>query len=612
MPTLSLHITYETTSNEATKEVLNALKEITEEQVKTKFKDAVTFMFSRPNPEENIIEFTEIYSKSSLYWEKGNKSLGEQYKKILDSKNLKKQESFAFGAVYQKKFNEEGNFMKTLKPNLPTQNGMILHNCFVLNPNDKKTPVMLNFNFKPKDSSKISELKQEIETVFMKKNIHSEITSIIIYEKSGEVKVTIVASHENTAVDYMKSIDFSFLKTVEKSNLICYEESKSSKDLVDFFKGLKLDSTVYRKPDVGYIINPYIDYQPLSLAPYAHNGSYFGPPIRSIKDEDAEIKYFNQIKTWITRDSFDINKKDFTGKTMLFYACEGGFISCVKYLLDRGAKIENENYQPLCQACLNYSVEIIKMLIKHGADVNVKDHEDFTPLDWLLRMGKDDEELLSLVDLFSQNKLDINTKEKAEGDSYLHLSTRYGLLWTSRRLINLGSELEATNNKGNTVLLNCCEKSHGWKMDIFRLIQQRGGDIKAKNKEGNSALHLAAKNGLIPVVNFLATKLNINDENAYGNTPIMEAALYNRNVSVIQHLISHKANLEMKNNAQLNVIDLALLNYNLDVCYVLLARFKRTEMVEGISNILPNFANVEKQMIEKKIDLDKVEEEKIQ
>jgi hypothetical protein len=63
MSTLSLHIQYEATSSEAANEILTLLKKITEEQNNSKNQNAVTFMFTRPNPDQNVIEFTEIYNK---------------------------------------------------------------------------------------------------------------------------------------------------------------------------------------------------------------------------------------------------------------------------------------------------------------------------------------------------------------------------------------------------------------------------------------------------------------------------------------------------------------------------------------------------------------------
>jgi ankyrin repeat protein len=186
------------------------------------------------------------------------------------------------------------------------------------------------------------------------------------------------------------------------------------------------------------------------------------------------------------------------------------------------------------------------------------------------------------------------------------ISSFVNSLWiivATKKLIQLGESLESKNKVRNTFLLNCCENTWGWKMDCFRLIHQKEGDLKAKNVDGNSALHLATKNGLLSIVKFLSTKLNVNDQNANRNTPIMEASLYNRNVSIVQHLIYYQSNLLFTNNANMNVLDLALSNYNLDICYILLARLKKKEMIEAVSYILPNFANVEKEIVSKKLTL---------
>jgi ankyrin repeat protein len=540
------------------------------------------------------------------------KTLSSEYQKILDSKNLKKQETVAFGSVHQKKFIQEDHLMKILNATFPKldENGFVVNQCYSVYNSDKKDPIMMKLRLKPKDSKNISQLKEFVSSSFHKAtNFNPTVISLIVYEKDGEVIVNEVFNYSKMFLVILQNVDFSFMDQVESSHLFCYGEENIY--VQKYLNSLKFDSVSYRVPEVGFVVNPNLDFESTSIPHYPHDGSYFGPSIRSrLLDSSvkSENQYYNQIKAWITVDKLDIDKRDFSGKTMLFYACEGGFVSCVKYLLENGAKIENKDYQPLCQAALNYNPEIIRLLINSGADVNVKDFEQSTPLHWILRTSNDDEELLSILDLFSKSKLNLEAKD-SEGNSYLHLSTRYGLLWATKKLIHLGESLESKNKNGNTVLLNCCESSWGWKMDCFRLIHQKGGNLKEKNLEGNSALHLAAKNGLLPIVKFLSTKLNVNDQNENGNTPIMEASLYNRNVSVVQHLISYQSNLLITNNANMNVLDLALTNYNLDICYILLARLKKSEMIEAVSYILPNFANVEKEMVSKKVDLDKVETE---
>jgi ankyrin repeat protein len=314
------------------------------------------------------------------------------------------------------------------------------------------------------------------------------------------------------------------------------------------------------------------------------------------------------VKHWIDTQKLDINKKDKYEKTILFYACESNFVSVAKYLLDKGAKIELLDYQPLCETCHNYSIEMVKMLIEHGADVNGKDHEGNRPLHWLLRCGKDDSTLLDMISLFFKHGLKLNERD-SEGDSYLHLSTRYGHVWATRELIALGSSLEITNNKGNTVLLNCCENSWGWNMNCFRLIFNKKGNMKAKNIDGNNALHIASKNGMVSLVKFLCSHLPIDEINNSANSALMEGCYGNRNISSLQHIISYGARLDIVNSSGLTALQLAMMNFNLDVVYLLISRLNRKEMVESISTLLPDLNSVYDEMIVKKINLDQVEKE---
>lgn len=334
----------------------------------------------------------------------------------------------------------------------------------------------------------------------------------------------------------------------------------------------------------------------------------FCPKLKKLPSYEQE--YLGQIQHWINTQKVDINHKDHYERTMLSYACESNYLEVVRYLLKNNAKIELKNYEPLCDACHVYNIEMIKILIEHGANMNVKDYEGNSPFHWILRCGKDDENMIDLLQLFVKHGLDITSKDN-EGDSYLHLSTRYGYLWTSRELIKFGAKIDSRNNKGNTVLLNCCESSWGWNIGCFRLVLQKAGRIslKDKNNNGNTTLHIAARNGLVPLVRFLCSNVDIEAKNNDGNTPIMEACYNNRNVTIIQHLIAFEASLNVENNSGLTPLQLALINYNLDIVYVLLSRLQKKQLINSISELIPQLSEVVDEMNSKKINLDKIEKE---
>ncbi|MEB3177910.1 MAG: ankyrin repeat domain-containing protein, partial [Nostocaceae cyanobacterium] len=82
----------------------------------------------------------------------------------------------------------------------------------------------------------------------------------------------------------------------------------------------------------------------------------------------------------------DINATDIYGRTLLHWAAKSANESVIKFLLDRGAKVNIQDKQgktPLHFAAVAspYSTEdALKLLIAKGADVNVKDKNGNTPL----------------------------------------------------------------------------------------------------------------------------------------------------------------------------------------------------------------------------------------
>ena len=80
--------------------------------------------------------------------------------------------------------------------------------------------------------------------------------------------------------------------------------------------------------------------------------------------------------------------------TALTYAARDGFIDIARLLVDHGADvnwIDGERVTPLILASFKDHIEIVKLLLAHGADVTVRDQWDRTALDYALRRGENDE-----------------------------------------------------------------------------------------------------------------------------------------------------------------------------------------------------------------------------
>lgn len=84
---------------------------------------------------------------------------------------------------------------------------------------------------------------------------------------------------------------------------------------------------------------------------------------------------YDQLKDDI--EAFDVsNVKDSEDRTLLFYAILDDYQEAVQLLIDRKIEVnthDKNGWTPLHYAADNYQVELAKILIANGADVNAKD-----------------------------------------------------------------------------------------------------------------------------------------------------------------------------------------------------------------------------------------------
>ncbi|RMG78487.1 MAG: ankyrin repeat domain-containing protein [Bacteroidetes bacterium] len=118
-----------------------------------------------------------------------------------------------------------------------------------------------------------------------------------------------------------------------------------------------------------------------------------------------------------------------------------------KELINKGANVnvrDEFNRTPLHYAVLKGREDIVKILLKHGANPNVKDNNGSTPLHWAATKG-----YCEIMKLLLKNKANINERG-INGDTPLHYAVDAGNYEAVEFLIKNKADVNIKNDDGNT------------------------------------------------------------------------------------------------------------------------------------------------------------------
>jgi len=165
----------------------------------------------------------------------------------------------------------------------------------------------------------------------------------------------------------------------------------------------------------------------------------------------------------------NVNSHHFwTSETALIEAASHGHMEIVKLLVDRGADVNMKGeawYGPLHAASAGGYVEIVELLLDHGADVNIFHHDK--PLHYAAKNGH-----IRVAEILLARGANVNARGMDE-------STPLGSAVAHRRkemaeyLLSKGADVNARANYGRTALFTCYANDD---VEMGRLLLQHGAD----------------------------------------------------------------------------------------------------------------------------------------
>lgn len=281
----------------------------------------------------------------------------------------------------------------------------------------------------------------------------------------------------------------------------------------------------------------------------------------------------DRIKKYIESRA-DLNTEDEKGDTLLCYAAKSGNMQIVKllveagadvntgskwpplyvavdnnntelaeYLIDKGAQVDPDNdweWTPLQEAPYAAGVEMVKLLLENGADINAGP--------WTALYAAVDKDRKDIVEFLIQNGADVNANEW--GNPVLCYACSLNDPGILKLLINNNADIHIKDTGGRTCLHWAMRNEN---IEIAEILITEGAEIDIKDLEGVTPLQYAISRGKKDHVRFLVEK-GANDPN--GLTLLHYAAVYG-DAEACQKLINKGVYVNIKDNSNRSPLHLS-------------------------------------------------------
>lgn len=226
----------------------------------------------------------------------------------------------------------------------------------------------------------------------------------------------------------------------------------------------------------------------------------------------------------------------------LHLAAQGGDLEIVKVLLDAGVDVDcgdSDESTPLHVAAMNRHQDVVTLLLKHGADVNKRDRNGAYALSFAASGGDE-----SIVRQILDAGADLNYINR-QGVTLLHSAGARGLTELFDLLIERGHDVNVATEAGRTPLHSAARRGQ---TDMVRRMLAAGADPSAAGEQGTTPIVEAAWNGHVEVARLLLDAGASPDDAEDGGWTAMHAAIRARGSDFVGLLLEHGADVDLANS----------------------------------------------------------------
>ncbi|XP_025833800.1 serine/threonine-protein phosphatase 6 regulatory ankyrin repeat subunit A [Agrilus planipennis] len=263
-----------------------------------------------------------------------------------------------------------------------------------------------------------------------------------------------------------------------------------------------------------------------------------------------------------------LNRQSAIGWTPLLIASHRGHIEFINNLLANHARVDVfdlDGRSALHLAAEKGYIEVCDSLLSHKAFINSKSRNGRTALHLAALNGYVD--LVNFLIKDHNAVIDILTLKK---QTPLHLAAGAGQIKVCRLLLDLGANIDATDDQGQKPIHAACQNNHSEVVQLF--LQQHPSLVMATTKDGNTCAHIAAAQGSVTVIEELM-KFDrqgvISARNKITDATPLQIAAEGGHAEVVKALVRAGASCTDENKAGFTAVHLAARNGHGQVLEVL-------------------------------------------
>ncbi|KAH9046078.1 ankyrin repeat-containing domain protein [Lactarius hengduanensis] len=241
---------------------------------------------------------------------------------------------------------------------------------------------------------------------------------------------------------------------------------------------------------------------------------------------------------WLLEHGADVNALNNSDQTPLMMASQS-----LMYLSEprADAMVQGEGWRSSNSKDM---LEIIRLLLSHGADTRAEDNSGMTPLHLAADSGASTEVMKLLIG----HGADVNAKTD-DLRTPLHLASQNESLEVVRFLVEHGADISAVTKWHGTILHEASASSN---LEVIRFLVEHGADVNAKTEDLWTPLHTALETmqDNNEVVRFLVEcGADVNAKTEDLTTPLHIAPLF-KNQDILRFLVERGADTNAETEAR--------------------------------------------------------------